>query len=101
MGVWVLAHSCTDRGAADGSNETDAPVAPPEHPIARAGDLWLLGRHRLLCGSALEPAAWNRLLDGRSARMVFSDPPYNVKVEGHVSGWGKARHKEFAQASAR
>ena len=82
-----------------GTDPADALVEPPVDPVAQPGDLWLLGRHRLLCGSALEPRSWARLLDGTSAGMVFTDPPYNVKVGGHVSGLGKIKHPEFAQAS--
>src|SRR5690606_33299734 len=64
-----------------------------------AGDLWLLGRHRLYCGSALERASYETLMGEDRARMVFSDPPYNVPVDGHVGGLGKIRHAEFAMAS--
>ncbi|MDP1027102.1 DNA methyltransferase [Sphingomonas sp. KR1UV-12] len=72
---------------------------PPVVPVARPGDLWQLGAHRLLCGSATEPASWERLLDGKMARMIFSDPPFNTKVNGHVSGLGKVKHQEFHEAS--
>lgn len=68
-------------------------------PVARHGDLWLLGRHRLFVGSALEPESYHALLDDRLAQMVFIDPPFNVPIQGHVSGLGKARHSEFVMAS--
>ena len=55
------------------------------------------GPHRLLCGSALEAAAYEQLLEGEQAQLVFTDPPYNVSVRGYVSGRG--RHPEFAMAS--
>jgi DNA modification methylase len=77
----------------------DAQIEPPLQPVARPGDLWLLGQHRLLCGSALDDASWHRLLDGKMAAMSFGDPPFNVKVGGHVSGLGKVKHAEFAMAS--
>jgi DNA modification methylase len=77
----------------DGSSELDA--AGPV--VAQIGDLWLLGKHRLLCGSSLEPAVWQRLMDGNTGAMVLTDAPFNVKVNGHVSGGG--RHAEFAMAS--
>lgn len=80
-----------DTDAAD-----DVPDLPDE-PVARSGDLWLLGRHRLLCGSSLEPENWTRLMDGATAAMVLTDAPFNVPVNGHVSGSG--RHAEFAMAS--
>lgn len=68
-------------------------------PVSRSGDLWLLDKHRLLCGSALEPDQIERLMDGASADMAFTDPPYNVPVGGHVCGLGKIQHREFAMAS--
>jgi DNA modification methylase len=67
--------------------------------VSRPGDLWLLGKHRLLCGSSLELAAWDRLLAGAVAAMCFTDPPYNVPVSGHVCGLGKVQHAEFAMGS--
>lgn len=77
----------------------DEQIAPPTDPVSRPGDLWLLGDHRLLCASSLDSEAWKRLMDGREAAMVFTDAPYNVKVNGHVRGKGKTRHSEFAMAS--
>jgi hypothetical protein len=67
-------------------------VGPPR---CRPGDIWQLGAHRLICGSALDEASVAALMDG----MIFSDPPYNVPIQGHVGGSGKTRHREFAMAS--
>ncbi len=67
--------------------------------VTRRGDLWLLGEHRILCGDARERGDYQRLLGGELAQMVFVDPPYNVRVDGHVSGLGKVKHREFAMAS--
>jgi DNA modification methylase len=67
--------------------------------VAQPGDLWRLGRHHLFCGSALEAASYVSLLDGNKAALVFTDPPYNVPVQGHVSGKGSVQHREFAMAS--
>lgn len=69
-----------------------------EQSVARLGELWLLGEHRLFCGSALEGASYHRLLAGEKARTVFTDAPYNVKISGHVSGLGRVKHAEFAMA---
>ncbi|GFZ98798.1 methyltransferase [Blastomonas marina] len=90
-----------DFGPADepSADHADDQVEPPAKPVSRAGDLWLLGEHRLLCGSSLETANWSKLLDGKTAAMVFTDPPYNVPVSGHVCGLGKVSHAEFAMAS--
>lgn len=74
----------------------------PEVPAAAAsqpGDLWILGRHRLLCGNALDRLHVERLLDGEKADLIFTDPPYNVPIDGHVGGLGSVRHREFAFAS--
>src|ERR1700730_4883984 len=68
-------------------------------PRCQAGDIWRLGPHRLICGDALDPAVIADLMEGEKAEMVFTDPPYNVAIDGHVSGMGKVRHREFAMAS--
>jgi DNA modification methylase len=68
-------------------------------PVNRVGDLWRLGSHRLLCGDALDARNWSRLMDGKKAAMTCSDFPYNVRINGHVSGLGEVRHGEFPMAS--
>src|SRR5260370_39470057 len=68
-------------------------------PVSRKGDLWILGSHRLLCGDARFESDYARLLEGESADLVLTDPPFNVKIDGNVSGLGKVRHDEFAMAS--
>ena len=75
------------------------PQDVPVQVVCRLGDLWALGGHRILCGDALAEASYSRLLDGEMAQMVITDPPYNVKIVGHVGGLGKVKHKEFAMAS--
>jgi DNA modification methylase len=50
-----------------------------------------LGKHRLLCGDARDPACYAQLLGGRPVDLVFTDPPYNVPINGHVSGNGRVR----------
>src|SRR5437660_1142299 len=68
-------------------------------PVSRKGDLWILGSHRLLCGDARINADYTRLLESQAADLVLTDPPFNVRVDGNVSGLGKVRHAEFAMAS--
>jgi DNA modification methylase len=68
-------------------------------PVSKVGDLWNLGEHQLYCGSALEKSSYDILLAGDRAQMVFTDPPYNVRVQGHVGGRGRIKHREFAMAS--
>jgi DNA modification methylase len=67
--------------------------------VSRPGDLWILGRHHLLCGDATREDSFKHLLDGHRAQMIFTDPPYNVPIDGHASGLGDVRHREFAMAS--
>ena len=68
-------------------------------PVSKIGDLWLLGRHRVLCGDALDPAAFAALMGEERAAMVFTDPPYNVPIDGHASGLGAIHHRPFPMAS--
>lgn len=72
---------------------------PPTTPISRRGDLWSLGRHRLVCGDARNRADYGLLLGNEPVDLVFTDPPYNVPIDGHVSGLGAVHHREFAMAS--
>jgi len=82
----------------DADDEVPDPAAGTE-AVSRRGDLWLLGKHRLMCADAREPDGYDRLMDGAKARMVFTDPPYNVAIDGHVSGLGKIKHREFPMAT--
>ena len=78
----------------------DAAVDPPcERPCTRLGDVWDIGPHRLICGDALAAETYARLMGDEMAGMVFADVPYNLPIAGHVSGLGKAQHREFAMAS--
>src|SRR5262249_15396264 len=61
--------------------DPDDITAPPDEPITRPGDVWVLGPHRLLCGDASKPDAVDRLLDGAAVHVVNTDPPYGVHVE--------------------
>ena len=81
-----------------GNPEDDAvPDLVPER--VGVGDIWQLGRHRLICGDALDPDVVAQLMEGLQARMVFADPPYNVPIDGHVGNSGKIQHREFVMAS--
>lgn len=78
----------------------DSEIPLPQHdrpPVSRAGDLWRLGDHRILCGDALDPESYQRLLGTERAQQVIVDAPYNLAVNGHVSGSG--RHREFLMGS--
>ncbi len=84
-----------DQGTALAGLDDGVP-AKPKAAVSQSGDLWLLEQHRLLCGDALDPANYGLLLAGRQIDCAFSDPPYNIKIEGVVSGLGKKKHKDFA-----
>jgi len=80
--------------------ETNAPIAPCGLVISKPGDLVACGPHRIVCGDALDRhVVIKRLLADERIRMVMTDPPYNVPIQGFVSGNGKNRHREFARAS--
>jgi DNA modification methylase len=79
--------------------DDEIPSSPATHIVTRRGDLWVLGAHRLLCGDARASSDYQRLLEGKPADVVLTDPPFNVPIDGHVSGLGKIKHKEFAMAS--
>jgi DNA modification methylase len=85
-------------GKADQS--TNEPFEISSGPtITKVGDIWQLGDHRLICGNALDESVYSALMNGQSADVVFTDPPYNVKIDGNVCGNGAIRHREFAMAS--
>jgi DNA modification methylase len=75
------------------------PEFPARPPVSKRGDLWLLGHHRVLCGNALDPADFAMLMDGELAATAFTDPPFNVPIDGHASGLGAIRHRPFVMAS--
>jgi DNA modification methylase len=85
----------------EGENDP-ADVLPPDTEnkvrVSGKGDLWLLGRHRILCGNSLDASDYSVLMGDRRAAMVFTDPPYNVRIEGHAGGLGAIQHKNFGMA---
>lgn len=81
----------------------DAPDSADDLPaigpaVCRPGQLWHLGDHQVLCGSALEVESYQHLLGADLVACVVADPPYNVPINGHVSGKGRNKHREFASA---
>jgi DNA modification methylase len=66
----------------EGLTDEDEVPEPPTDPVTQPGDVWLLGRHRLMCGDSTSIDAVQRLMDGRKANMVFTDPPYNIDYQG-------------------
>jgi DNA modification methylase len=87
-----------ERSTQEIATEDEVPE-PPTQPISQKGDVWLLGRHRLLCGDARDARNLSLLMSGEQADLMFTDPPYNVPIDGNVCGLGKVRHREFAFAA--
>lgn len=91
--------------------EIDVLLAPPDAPApenanfleksiparVKSGDLWQLGAHKLLCADSTQPTSFCRLLGAEKANLIVTDPPYNVKISGHVRS--SEKYREFAMAS--
>lgn len=84
----------------------DGPAGPEDEihetkdvAVSRHGDVWLLGRHRMICGDARSAVDYATLLAGETVDLIFTDPPYNVPIDGHVCGLGRVRHREFAMGA--
>jgi 16S rRNA G966 N2-methylase RsmD len=92
--------SLADTAVHDDDDPADIlPEAAVGSPVSKLGDLWLLGHHRVLCGNALDREAFTTLIGEERAAMVFTDPPYNVPIDGHASGLGAIHHRPFPMAS--
>lgn len=70
----------------------------PDKAVTKPGDVWIIGKHRLICGDSTKEKTYQQLLGDERAQMVFCDPPYNVAIPGFVSGMGKIRHRNFVMA---
>ena len=80
-------------------DDDELPEIPQGAPVSRPGDVWLLGDHVVVCGSALEESTYGALLGGDVAQAVVTDPPYNVKIASNVGGKGAIQHNEFVMGS--
>lgn len=91
-----------DTGASEDDASRPETLELPESSgpaVTCVGDVWQLGRHRLVCGDSLDIRMFEKLLGCEQAQMVFTDPPYNVPIAGHAQGLGKVRHQDFVMAS--
>jgi hypothetical protein len=91
--------SLDDLPEPDDDSADAVPEPPATPPMSKIGDLWILGNHRVLCGSVLDTAAFAAVMAAECAAMVFTDPPYNVPIDGHASGLGAIHHRPFPMAS--
>ena len=80
-----------------GDDATD--IAPRQQAVSRLGEVWQVGNHRIYCGDALSAQSYEAVLNGKLAGLVITDPPFNVRISGHVGGSGEIQHREFAMAS--
>jgi DNA modification methylase len=95
----LLIQSLDDTEGVAANDRDDEVPAVETTAVCRPGDVWELGDHRIFCGDARLRPSYTTLLAGGRAASVFSDPPYNVKIGGNVSGLGRTRHREFVMAS--
>lgn len=90
-------------GIDDGETDLDVldevPATNAGLAVTRPGDIWQIGRHRLICGDSTDSDVYANLLGDERAQMVFTDPPYNVPIDGHVCGLGSVKHREFGMAT--
>ena len=91
----VLDEAREAAGSSSGPEDT-VPAYAAALAVTQPGDLWVLGHHRLLCGDARDTTAYETLLEGEKAEFAFTDPPFNVPIDGHVCGLGRIRHGNFA-----
>ncbi len=95
----TILEQARNRDVEGADSDLDHIPAVPSVATTRLGECWQLGNHRLLCGDAREVSAYELLLGDETADLVFTDPPYNVPIDGHVSGLGAIKHREFAFAA--
>ncbi|MGH6711223.1 MAG: site-specific DNA-methyltransferase [Bradyrhizobium sp.] len=88
--------SLDDIDAIDRGDDFELPTGPS---VSGLGDIWQLGDHRTACGNALDQTAVSNLFVGEKAAAAFTDPPYNVKIDGHVGGKGAIHHRDFPMAT--
>jgi len=87
----------TERAKHEDDVEKPLPAVGPA--VTQRGDVWRLGAHRIICGDARDLMAYEALMGDERADLVFTDPPYNVPIDGFVGGKGRIKHREFEVAS--
>lgn len=89
----------TEKDSKPDEEANAVPFIPEEEVVSKIGYIWQLGKHRIICGSSIEEETYETLFEDKKAIAIFTDPPYNVKIDGHVCNKGSVKHKEFAMAS--
>ncbi len=75
------------------------PITPEQKPVTKLSDIWCLGKNKIICGDSTVQETYEFLMGNKKAQMIFTDPPYNVKIAGNVGGLGSIKHREFTMAS--
>ena len=90
-----------DATVKEGLTDDDAVPKPPPDPVTVLGDVWVMGKHRLMCGDSTSIEQAEKLMDGVKADMVFTDPPYNVAYEGRgeKNKLGKIKNDDMSDES--
>lgn len=95
----ILDGSLTEKDKVVDEQANSVPFIAEEEVVTKPGDLWLLGKHKIVCGNSLEEDSFINLMGDKLANMIFTDPPYNVSVRKHISTNCEIKHQEFAMAS--
>jgi DNA modification methylase len=82
-----------EEATTDGRTDDDEAPPTPQNPVSRAGDVWLLGQHRVLCGDATDPACYDVLMTGEKAHLVWTDPPYGVNYANSAKDKQRGTHR--------
>jgi len=88
-----------DSASTSGASDADDAPAPSGPPITRPGDVWEVQGHRIACCDALQEASYAAIMGDERADMVFTDPPYNVRIQDWAAGFGSKKYEEFAMGS--
>lgn len=88
-----------DADIADDPADAIPEIDEAAKPVTKLGDIYQLDKHLIICGNSIESETYQKLMQDKLATTILTDPPYNVKVDGHICGSGKTKHREFAMAS--
>lgn len=94
----ILDTSLTEKEVRLDEKANSVPFISEDEIISKIGDIWKLGQHRIICGDSLKRETFEKLFESKKATMVFTDPPYNLRVD-NICGLGAIKHKDFAMAS--
>ena len=94
--VLDAARADSPNSAAEPEDQVSFPVDDRTSTVTRPGDVWCLGRHSLICGDTRDQGVFDVLIGDERADLIFTDPPYKIPIDGHVTAPGRIRRREFA-----